>query len=103
MAGSEVELSEDEKVRIACDFIKSAPPGEFNEVVNDVRVLLADDRLLKERASDAFYAYSTDQFTTVEVNDAMCLVTKKGALDERQTFLDPKNSVSFKYDFLKKW
>ena len=102
MSGYESEISEEEKVRIVCDFIKSAPPGEFNEVVNDVRVLLADDRLLKERASDAFYAYSTDQFTTVKVNDETCLVTKRGAIDQAKIFLDPKNSVSFKYDFLKK-
>lgn len=102
MSGYDADISDEERVRIVSDFIKSAPPGEFNEVVHDVRVLLADDRLLKDQASDAFYAYSTEQFTTVKVNDETCLVTKRGAVDEAQVFLDPKNSVTFKYDFLKK-
>jgi len=95
-----MDVSAEERVRIATDFIKSAPPGEFKEVVNDVRVLLGDDTLLS-KASGVFYEYATDQFTTVDLPDGEnALVTKFGHISDN-TFYDPRSRKSFKYDYLK--
>jgi capping protein alpha len=53
------EVTDEQLMQICTGFLLAAPPGELNEVVQDVRCLLNNDDLLNRNALDTFRTYNT--------------------------------------------
>ncbi|XP_041047565.1 F-actin-capping protein subunit alpha-2-like [Carcharodon carcharias] len=90
-------------INILNSILLQAPPGEFSEVVNDMRALLNDDELICENIERITAKYNLEQFIPVAVKEhkGKVLITEHGDLGNGY-FLDPMQKVSFKFDHLNK-
>ncbi|XP_078269882.1 F-actin-capping protein subunit alpha-2-like [Rhinoraja longicauda] len=96
-------LSRVTKINILSNILSQAPPGEFSEVVNDMRALLNDDHLICENIGRITAKYNLEHFIPVSVGAGTekVLITEHGDLTNG-CFLDPKQKVIFKFDHLNK-
>eukprot|EP01128_Nolandella_sp_AFSM9_P010609 TRINITY_DN7367_c0_g1_i1.p1 TRINITY_DN7367_c0_g1~~TRINITY_DN7367_c0_g1_i1.p1 ORF type:complete len:293 (+),score=70.46 TRINITY_DN7367_c0_g1_i1:45-881(+) len=85
---------------IVTNFLLNAPPGEFHDVVTDVRNLLGDDATLNEVAPYTFHEYNTEQMLVVENEGHKVLVSKAGEVGNSE-YLDPVGKSVFSYDHFK--
>ncbi|KAJ3130377.1 Mismatch repair endonuclease pms2 [Nowakowskiella sp. JEL0407] len=102
----EVEIDEATKFEIVSQFLKDSPPGEINDVYNDVRTLLNDDSLAdseegKQAFSAAFEEYNTEQLLTVQVpgESHEVIICKYSQLEDGR-YVDPRSSSAFNFDHL---
>jgi len=97
-----MSISNDEMVTIANGFLLSAPPGEFMEVVTDVRALLPNESLLNSTAHATFREFNTDQMVQVNSpgNKHQVLITKHGEVGDNG-YLDPRGKQVLIYDHIK--
>ncbi|KAJ3438695.1 f-actin-capping protein subunit alpha [Anaeramoeba flamelloides] len=95
------EISDEEKLKIAVHFMLSSPPGEINEVLTDVRVLLDNDNLLNQTALSAFREYNKSQMFATELPelDYPLLITEYGELSPN-TYLDPRSKRVYSFDHI---
>lgn len=96
------EPSQEELVEIANRFLLSSPPGEFMEVVTDVRAILPNESMINESAPRTFREYNTEQMIQVESpgNQHKVLITKYGEVADGE-FLDPKGNQVILFDHIK--
>jgi capping protein alpha len=87
------ELSRDDVGRIIRHFLLSAPPGELNDVLSDVRSLVADDGLLNDLCQEVFRTYNIEQLVAIKVpnQEHSTLLTKYAEKDVAH-YLDPRSN-----------
>ncbi|KAG1780905.1 hypothetical protein EV702DRAFT_949332, partial [Suillus placidus] len=81
----------------AASFVLQSSPGEINDVLIDVHVIVDDDAGLEEGILPALWEYYIAQFTTVET------IVREFArvLDtEEEYYLDPRSKTSFVFNHL---
>lgn len=78
----EVEaVSDQEKLAIATHMLMSSPPGQFSDVLTDVRKLLPGGLLDDARAADVAKAYNAQEGVVVQVGDHGVVLAAEGSLD----------------------
>jgi len=95
-------MSQEEIVEIANNFLLNAPPGEFMEVVTDVRALLPDEKMINDSAPRVFREYNTEQMIQVDSpgHNHKVLITKYGEVSDGE-YLDPKGGQVISFDHIK--
>jgi len=82
------------------NFLLNAPPGEFHDVVTDVRNLLGDDTVLNEVAPYAFKEYNTEQLLIVNVDGSKTIIAKQGEISASE-YLAPRLGLVVQFDHFK--
>jgi capping protein alpha len=94
------ELSQQDIIQIANGFLLASPPGEFSEVINDVRGLLQNDDLLNKFAVETFHTYNTEQMIPVSSGDHEALIAKQAEVNPNE-YIDPLGGVILTFDHIK--
>jgi capping protein alpha len=96
------EPTDEELIEIANNFLLNSPPGEFMEVVTDVRALLPNESMINESAPRTFREYNTEQMIQVESpgQTHKVLITKYGEVSDGE-YLDPKGGQVITFDHIR--
>jgi len=95
-------LSQEELIEITNSFLLNSPPGEFMEVVTDVRALLPNESVINETAPHTFREYNTEQMLVVDSpgKGHKVLITKYGEISDGE-YLDPQGGQVIQFDHIK--
>ncbi|XP_077197079.1 F-actin-capping protein subunit alpha-3 [Paroedura picta] len=95
----EYSPSDKEKIKIICGLLRQAPPNEFNDVFEDLRILVMDDQLMRTEAAHECAHHNKKNFKAVKLQGGNTLLTHYSDLKGNR-FFDPQSSFSFRYDHL---
>ncbi|KAH9926086.1 F-actin-capping protein subunit alpha [Amylocystis lapponica] len=100
-----------ERIRAASNFLLQSPPGEINDVLNDVRNIISDDDTLQAGVLPALREYNLAQFMVADVpgHQHQSIVSEyakvprsseQEAGGDTDRFWDPRSRTSFRFDHL---
>ncbi|PCH39763.1 F-actin capping protein alpha subunit [Wolfiporia cocos MD-104 SS10] len=101
-----------QQIEAASKFLLQAPPGEINDVLNDVRNIVSDDESLQAGLLPALREYNLAQFTTADVpgHNHQSIISEAARIskpstegeetEESDRFWDPRSRTSFRFDHL---
>ncbi|TEB39904.1 F-actin-capping protein subunit alpha [Coprinellus micaceus] len=99
-------MDQAERIQAVSNFLLQSPPGEINDVLNDVRNIISDDDALQEGILPSLRQYNIEQFTTVGVpgTEHQSIISEAarvpGVDPDESRFLDPRSKTSFVFDHL---
>ncbi|KAI0323426.1 F-actin capping protein alpha subunit [Cubamyces sp. BRFM 1775] len=105
-------MDAEERIQAASKFLLQSPPGEINDVLNDVRNIISDDESLQAGVLPALREYNLVQFTTADVpgHQHQSIISEaarvqSGSADEedeqsQDRYWDPRSRTSFRFDHL---
>ncbi|CCL98413.1 uncharacterized protein FIBRA_00410 [Fibroporia radiculosa] len=105
-------MESQQRIEAVSRFLLQSPPGEINDVLNDVRNIISDDDSLQEGVLPALREYNLAQFITADVpghnhqsiiSDSAKVTNLSGAGDTDEVldrFWDPRSRTSFRFDHI---
>ncbi|EJC97914.1 F-actin capping protein, alpha subunit [Fomitiporia mediterranea MF3/22] len=100
-------MDQQERIQAASRFLLQSPPGEINDVLNDVRDIIADDEALQAGILPSLEEYNLEQFITADVPgcEHQVIVSEAGRIKDvpegESRFLDPRSKTTFIFDHLR--
>ncbi|WRT67310.1 uncharacterized protein IL334_004279 [Kwoniella shivajii] len=104
------DLSLEEKCRLAAKLVEQSPPGEINDVINDIRAIINDDNALMPHVLPSLRAYNLSHLHVIEhsategspahssiLSEATILPGSEGG-EER--YVDAEGERSFSFDHI---
>jgi len=100
----DVDMNPQERVAAAAKLLVQSPPGEINDCLTDIRIIIDDDNRLQKGIDQALREYNIAQFVTVQAPNAdhQVIISDSGRIGEYEEdrFFDPRTKTSFVFDHL---
>ena len=83
---------------LAANFLRNAPPGEYEQCSACVHAITGDTQSLLEARAKSIEEWNFDNYTYVDMGDHGAIVCRE-ARDPKGYFFDPIKRATFSYDF----